>query len=92
MKVKIRKMDHSGDSVMLTYETENEESVKVAQCELEKFLNDCVARYGPDGCPPVWAKRCGSDSFSSILIENNKIKEDLRNFTEILTQYPLVAG
>ncbi len=95
MKARIRKMDHSGDSIMATYETENAESIKVAQDELEKFLADCVSNYGPDGCPPVWARRCDSDSFSPVSIEfgpKPKVIDDLRTFNEVLTQYPLVAG
>lgn len=93
MRVKIRKMDHSGDSVMATYDTDVDNSVTVAQSELEAFLADCVAKHGE--CPPVWAKRAGSTSFSPVKVEvgiTPKIAEDLRNFEEMLLQFPLVAG
>lgn len=93
MRVKIRKMDHSGDSVMATYDTDVDNSVNVAQNELEAFLSDCVARHGD--CPPVWAKRTGATSFSPVTIEvgpKPKLTEDLRTFDEVLLQFPLIAG
>lgn len=46
-KGKIVRADHTGDSALATYEpgVENEASV-VAQAELDKFMADCIRRFG----------------------------------------------
>ena len=62
MRVLIRKADHTGDSIIADYDTENAASVQVAQEALTAFLEDCVAKYGKK--PPVWAKRIGHKDFT----------------------------
>ena len=80
----IRKMDHTGDSVLATFDTLSEESVKVAQDELTKFLNDCVSRFGNK--PPVWGRRIGEKEMDMI------DPSDISKCEEIVCQFPLVGG
>lgn len=83
---KIRKCDHTGDSILKEYDTENAESVVVAQDELTKFLEGCVKQFGIK--PPVWARRVGNHDFDPFLAGT----DDLTSVDEVIVQFPLVGG
>ena len=85
MNVKIRKCDHTGDSVLATYDPANAAEVKVAQSELTAFLNKCVEQHS--AAPPVWAKRAGAAEFSEI----DGSVDSLKEATEVLV-HPMVVG
>jgi len=80
----IRKMDHTGDSVLATFDTSNQESIEVAQGELTKFLDDCVSRFGNK--PPVWGRRIGEKGMDMIDPSN------ISQCEEVVCQFPLVGG
>lgn len=84
MTAKIVKCDHSGDSVLAEFDTENAQSVSVAQDALTNFLSDCVEQYGE--APPVWGKRIGESDFGKFDPKN------MRSFEEILVHAPIVGG
>lgn len=83
---KIRKCDHTGDSQLATFDTEQPETVEVAQEALTDFLNDCVERYGIK--PPVWARRAGQKDFDQFNPESDSILEH----DELIVQFPMVGG
>ena len=85
MSSKIRIMNHTGDTILATYDTDNAESVEVAQEELTKFLEDCIAKLGYE--PPVWGRRAGQEGFLPL------DELSLDQCEEILCQpTPLVGG
>jgi len=86
MRATIRKCDHTGDSVLKEYDTEDTASVKVAQEELKKFLEACVKHYGTR--PPVWARRLGQRDFDPF----NTAQDDLSQVDEVICQFPMVGG
>jgi len=83
---KIRRMDHTGDSVIAEYDPEVKESVEVAQDALTRFLEDSVARFGVS--PPVWGRRLGEQEFDML----DKGNLDLAHVEEVVLQYPLAGG
>jgi hypothetical protein len=83
---KIRKCDHTGDSILKEYDTESLESVKVAQDELTKFLEGCVEQYGIR--PPVWARRIGNKDFDPFASDSDSLNE----VDEVIVQFPMVGG
>ena len=86
MRATIRKCDHTGDSVLKEYDTDDAASVKVAQDELKKFLEGCVKQYGTK--PPVWGRRLGEKDFDQF----NPIHDDLSRVDEVICQFPMVGG
>lgn len=88
MKAQIRKMDHTGDSVIATYDTESEEEAQVAQEALTEFLNECVEKFGSE--PPVWGRRIGQKDFD--MIHGAASDANLLQMEEVLMQYPLTGG
>ena len=85
MNGKIRKCDSTGDSVIAQYDTEQANTLEVAQDELTKFLDECVKQYGAK--PPVWARRGGTSEFLPFKVG----KDSLAEMDEVLCQ-PLLRG
>ena len=82
---KIRKLDHTGDSVLAEFNTEQADTVKIAQDKLTAFLDSCVKQFGKQ--PPVWHKRMGEKEFSPM----DQIVLD-EHTEEVLVQYPIAGG
>jgi len=83
-KAQIRRMDHTGDSLVAEWDTEVEEEVKVAQDELTKFLDSCVKEYGSE--PPVWVRRIGQKEY-----DMGGRDLDLSTVEEVIFQ-PMIRG
>jgi hypothetical protein len=86
MRATIRKCDHTGDSVLKEYDTDDSASVMVAREELTKFLEACVKQYGTR--PPVWARRMGQKDFDPF----SPARDDLAQVDEVICQFPMVGG
>ena len=84
--VKINLMNHRGDQVIATYDPAVTESVEVAQEALTAFLDECVVKHGPGGCPPVWGRRCGETEYGPIKVS------DLPEVDDVVLQRPLAGG
>lgn len=86
MTGKIRRCDHTGDTTIAIFDSGNQQSVEVAQKELTRFLESCIATHG--NCPPVWAKQ-GNDDFSEI---DPKDIDSWRHAQEVIVHPMLIAG
>lgn len=87
-RCKIRLCDGTGDSTVATFDPAIEETIQVAQDELTKFMEDCIAKYGDRGVLPVWGRRLGEQNFSPFDPKN----DDLRQVEEVVLHRPLVGG
>ena len=86
MKAKISKLDASGDSVLVEYNTDSPAEVQVAQEALTKFLSDCVRQFGRE--PRVWGRRIGEKD--TTVFETKK--DRLIDCEEVLVSFPIAGG
>ena len=88
---KIRRMDHTGDTIIATYDPVDECSVSVAEEELNKFWSDCIDKFGPErgSAAALFGKLSDSEEF---LLIDRKQPVNLRQYDELLVQMPLTGG
>ena len=81
----IRKMDHTGDSLMTTCEPTNADSLTAAQDEYDKFMQECIEKYGSK--PNAFANY-GNGEYEPF---DDDLSKD--NIVEVIVQpTPLVGG
>lgn len=83
MRVLIRKADHTGDTIIADYDTENAESVQIAEESLNAFFDNCIAKYGKK--PTFWAKQIGHKNFTPW-------SGDLLKVEDVVLFNPLCGG
>jgi len=79
-------MNHDGDSVIAQFDSEDAESVQIAQKKLTAFLKECVEHYGAE--PPVWGRRSGAKGIDML----DKPLSDLGAFEEVICHAPLAGS
>lgn len=80
----VRKMDHTGDSLLVECEPEDAVSLENAQDEYDKFMDECIRQFGSK--PNAFADRGdGYDLFDGDLSD--------RTIKQVIVQpTPLVGG
>lgn len=87
---KVRRMDHTGDTVIATYDPVDECSVSVAADALNKFWSDCIDRFGDRGLSATLFGR-EIDTTEFVFVDKKQLV-DLRKYDELLVQMPLTGG
>jgi hypothetical protein len=97
LRCPIRVMNHEGDGILTTYDTEVEDSVAVATKDLQDFWAQCIEEFTDKGTsltPTVTGKRIGATDFDLLTGAEIEAPEfDVGLFEEILIQpVPLGGG
>ncbi len=97
LRCPIRVMNHTGDSIMTTYDTEVADSAAVATKDLQNFWNECIEEFESKGTtltPNVFGRIVGGTDYDPIRGEQIKAPGfDVGLFEEIVIQpVPLGGG
>lgn len=79
--------DHSGDSTVATFDPDVAETVKIADEALDKFMADCIARFGP-GAKPLISGRMAGDSEYKLMQPGDTVAP----FEHVILTRPLSGG
>lgn len=88
-RIRLRRADHTGDTILADIDTAADTGIEVLQDELTAFLDDCVQQFGQ--CPPVWAGRISPDS-TELKWGKLDLDGDLSDVAEVLVHYPIRGG
>lgn len=98
LKYKIRVLNHTGDSILTTFDPVVDNSVSVATADLQDFVSKCISEFASRGRtslkPVVAGRRMGNAEYDMIRSEELMAPEfDLSIFDDVLVQpVPLVGG
>jgi len=96
LRCEIQVLNHQGHGVLTTYEQGVDDSVEVAQADLEAFFDDCIKSYrrGRRGLKPlVNGRRIGAGVEGNELIDVKSPDFDLSLFEQVtIMPFPLVGG
>ncbi len=83
----IRFPDHTGDSVVATYDRADAATVKIADKALDEFWQQCIEQYGAKAMPLVSGHYPGDDG-NTLLRRGDSVAP----FVDILFTPPLSGG
>jgi len=83
----IKFTDHTGDSVVATYDRELAETMEIATADLDKFWGECIEAYKNRGVPLVSGQR--ADTLAWELMERG---DTVAPYVNVLFTPPLTGG
>lgn len=92
MRCKINVPNHTGHSVLTTYDPEIEDSAIAAQDAIGDFWDKCIDEMGKRGSnyrPTCWAQSIGEVGFKMV---PDPRRLDLTTIQEVMVQAPLAGG
>lgn len=94
LRCEIQICNHQGHGVLTTYDPGVDNSVEIAQADLETFWDDCIEQYGSRGLKPlVNGRRVGAGEQENELLDIKAPDFDLSLFEQVTVMpFPLVGG
>ncbi len=98
LRCEVQVINQQGHGVLTTYDQGVDNSVAIAQADLEAFFDGCIAEFNRGGCstglePKVWGRRPGMAEGETELVDIKTPEFDLGLFEQVtIMPMPLAGG